>query len=105
MTMPDAWANINATASLLTGSDPICCTCDIRATVSAPRRTKISRSIPAWCPGAQICRSVRVRVQRACNSIGGEAAPAPFIVAVVIVCEENLSRGGLARLPDCAHVE
>jgi hypothetical protein len=35
MTLPDAWANINAAASLPTGCDPICGTCDIQATVRA----------------------------------------------------------------------
>jgi hypothetical protein len=35
MTMPDAWANINATAFWPVDCDPICWTCDIRATVRA----------------------------------------------------------------------
>jgi hypothetical protein len=39
--MPDAWVNINAAASLLTGCDPICGTCDIQATVRAPRGINI----------------------------------------------------------------
>jgi hypothetical protein len=33
MTMPDAWANINAAAAVAAGADPICVGCDIRATV------------------------------------------------------------------------
>jgi hypothetical protein len=33
LTMPDAWANINATAFWPVDCDPICWTCDIRATV------------------------------------------------------------------------
>jgi hypothetical protein len=33
--MPDAWANINAAAFLPAVCDPICGTCDIRATVRA----------------------------------------------------------------------
>jgi|HubBroStandDraft_6_1064221.scaffolds.fasta_scaffold514005_2 hypothetical protein len=47
------------------------------------------------------------RVQR--GSIGDEAASAPrlrrFILAIVIACEKNLSRGGLARLLDYAHLQ
>jgi hypothetical protein len=41
ITMPDAWVNINAAAPLLTGCDPICGTCDIQATVRAPRGINI----------------------------------------------------------------
>jgi hypothetical protein len=39
--MPDAWLNINAASPLVGNSDPIRETCDIRATVRAPRRIKI----------------------------------------------------------------
>jgi hypothetical protein len=35
MTMPDRWANINAAAFWPVDCDPICWTCDIRATVRA----------------------------------------------------------------------
>jgi len=41
ITMPDAWVNINAAASVVTGTDPICGTCDIQATVRVPRRINI----------------------------------------------------------------
>jgi len=70
ITMPDAWANINATACLLMGSDPICATCDIRATVRAPRRTNIGPAIEA--PRANL-RFV-FRALRARNFIRAEAA-------------------------------
>jgi hypothetical protein len=36
-TMPDAWLNFNAATCLLTGSDAICETCDIQATVRAAK--------------------------------------------------------------------
>jgi hypothetical protein len=39
--MPDAWVNINAAASLVTGTDPIRATCDIQATVCVPQRINI----------------------------------------------------------------
>jgi hypothetical protein len=71
MTMPDAWANINAAASSVEDSDPICRTCDIRATDEATSAPPLRR----------------------------------FILAIVIACEKNLSRGGLARLLDYAHLQ
>jgi hypothetical protein len=48
------------------------------------------------------------RVRHARNSIADEAAAAPplprFVRAIVIACEKNLSRGGLARLLACPHL-
>ena len=41
ITMPDACVNINAASSLVTGTDPICGTCDIQATVRVQRRINI----------------------------------------------------------------
>jgi hypothetical protein len=48
------------------------------------------------------------RVRHARNSIADEAVstrpPRRFILAIVIACEKNLSRGGLARLLACPHL-
>jgi hypothetical protein len=78
ITMPDAWTNINATASSLTGSDPICGTCDIRATVRALRRMNVDPSIEASCRRrANICASIFDRAgRRACHSAFDEIAAA-----------------------------
>jgi hypothetical protein len=100
---------VNAAASLPTGSDPICGTCDIQATVRAPRRINIGRLLEASRRRrANLPFGFCSHVRRACNSIADEAAAAPslprFVRAIVIACEENLSRGGLARLLACPHV-
>jgi hypothetical protein len=88
--MPNAWVNFNAAASLLMDSDPICGTCDIQATVRAPRRTNIGAVIEALCanPWIVLCS----RAQRACDSLGEEAAPAPprFNASLVIVRGETM---------------
>jgi hypothetical protein len=76
---------VNAAASLPTGSDPICGTCDIQATVRAPRRINIGLLLEASRQRRRICHRV-------------------FARAIVIACEENLSRGGLARLLACPHL-
>jgi hypothetical protein len=100
---------VNAAASLPTGSDPICGTCDIQATVRAPRRINIGRLLEASRRRrANLPFGFCSHVRRACNSIADEATAAPslprFVRAIVIACEENLSRGGLARLLACLHL-
>jgi hypothetical protein len=99
---------VNAAATLPTGSDPICGTCDIQATVRregsiSARLLEASRRRRANLPSG-FCS----RVRRACNSIAGEAVSSlplqRFILAIVTACEKNLSFGGLARLPACPHL-
>src|ERR1700732_1213663 len=68
ITMPDAWANINAAACLPTVCDPICGTCDIRATVRAA--TDEYRA----CACHKTCAWIFEHRAHARNSIRGAAA-------------------------------
>jgi len=63
--MPDAWANINATAFSPVDCDPICWTCDIRATVRAAKDEYRARACSV-ARGLQICGAFYLR--RARNS-------------------------------------
>jgi hypothetical protein len=63
--MPDAWVNINAAAFSVEDSDPICRTCDIRATVRGPRRINVGPVAWSVAPAARVWHSIFARVSGA----------------------------------------
>jgi hypothetical protein len=71
--MPDAWVNINAASPLARDPDPICKTCDIRATVQAAKDKDRHCRLRRRAAAARMCHSVFGRVSGACaicDSIG-----------------------------------
>jgi len=107
ITMPDAWST----------PQPLCQQAPIRSAARVIFKRQCARregSISARLLEASRRRRANLPsgfcscVRRACNSIAGEAVSTRplrrFILAIVIACEKNLSRGGLARLLIYPHV-